>query len=149
MGPIMRKMPDDVIISEDIAIPVGDIELTAIRSRGPGGQNVNKVSSAMQLRFDAAGCAALPEAVRERLLGMKDRRITADGVVIIKSQEHRSQDRNRQAAIDRLVELLQSALYEPKPRRKTRPSRRSVEKRLAEKRHRADIKKDRGPVRDD
>jgi ribosome-associated protein len=145
----MRKMPDDVIISEDIAIPVGEIELTAIRSRGPGGQNVNKVSSAIQLRFDAAGCAALPEAVRERLLDMRDRRVTADGIVIIKSQEHRSQDRNRQAAIDRLVELLQSALLVPKTRRRTRPTRRSVEKRLSEKRHRADIKKDRGRIRDD
>jgi ribosome-associated protein len=79
---------------------------------------------------------------------MKDRRVTADGVVIIKSQEHRAQDRDRQAAIDRLVELLQSALTEPKPRKATKPPRRSVEKRLTEKRHRSDIKKDRGRIRD-
>ena len=141
-------MPDDVIISDEITIPASAIAFSAVRSSGPGGQNVNKVASAVQLRFDIASCDSLPADVRDRLLALRDRRITADGVIVIKSQEHRSQDRNRQVALDRLVELVRSALAKPKPRRKTRPTRRSVEKRLTDKRRRADIKKDRGPVRD-
>ncbi len=142
----MRKMSDDVIISDDIAIPMAEIELSAVRSQGAGGQNVNKVSSAIHLRFDISNSAALPGRIRQRLLGLGDRRVTADGILIIKSQEHRTQERNRRAAIERLRQLVQSALVEQKPRKKTRPSKAVKQQRLDSKRRRANIKKSRDPV---
>jgi ribosome-associated protein len=140
----MRKMPDDVIISDQITIPSAEIVLSAVRSQGAGGQNVNKVASAIHLRFDVAGSSALPEAVRDRLLARNDQRITEDGVLIIKSQEYRTRERNRRAALDRRAEIVQSALVEPRSRKKTKPSKRSQEQRLAAKRHRSEIKKQRG-----
>ena len=134
-------------ISDTLAIDENDIEMDFIRSSGPGGQNVNKVSSAVQLRFNVSGCAALSQAIRERLKKIAGRRMTSEGILVIKAQRYRSQEQNRQDAVDRLVEMIQKALAAPKHRRSTRPTAASKKRRLATKRRRSELKRLRRAVR--
>jgi ribosome-associated protein len=133
------------------AISIGEEELqeSFVLASGPGGQNVNKVSSAVQLRFDVVRSPSLDDGVRARLSALAGQRLTKDGVLVITARAHRSQEQNRAEALERLVELIRRAAVPPKPRRATRPSRAVKRRRLESKKIRSILKRTRGPVRED
>ena len=135
-----------ISITPTIAIDPCEIEEVFIRASGPGGQNVNKVSSAVQLRFDLRHTPALPDDVRHRAERLAGRRLSKDGVLVITARRHRTQERNRADALDRLVDLLRRAAMPPVPRKPTKPSKGAVERRLASKSRRGTLKKQRGAV---
>lgn len=132
-------------ITQTLTIPDTELIERFVRAAGPGGQNVNKVSTAVELRFDIAQSPSLPDPVRERLLAKRDRRLTDDGVLIIAAQRFRTQDRNRQDARERLAAFIASGLAAPKQRIATRPSRAAKARRLEDKNQRSQIKRGRSP----
>ena len=127
-------------INNSLSIPDNEIDLNAVRSQGPGGQNVNKVSTAIHLRFDIHA-SSLPESCKIKLLRLQDHRITGDGTIVIKAQSFRTQEKNREEALDRLKNLIKKALIVPKKRKPTKPSKNSQKKRMDSKSKRGQLKK--------
>ncbi|NNE58797.1 MAG: aminoacyl-tRNA hydrolase [Hellea sp.] len=139
---------DNLVINDRISIPLEEMDFSAVRSQGPGGQKVNKTSSAIQLRF-AIAASSLPEPVKSKLFQLRDQRLSTAGEIIIKAQSYRSQKRNREDALFRLAQLIRRQIAEQKPRRATRPTKGSVKRRLDAKSRRSRVKSQRGRVRDD
>ncbi|AEQ51519.1 alternative ribosome rescue aminoacyl-tRNA hydrolase ArfB [Pelagibacterium halotolerans] len=133
-------MPERIEITASLSIPLSEVELSFVRSSGPGGQNVNKVATAVQLRFDAAASRSLPDAVRTRLIAQAGSRATKDGVIVLTADRHRTQPLNREDAINRLAEMIRAATQIPRKRRATKPT-------LASKRRRMDAKTRRGAIK--
>ena len=137
-----------IVITDEISISEEDLKFKFVRSSGPGGQNVNKVSTAVQLRFDVVGSSTLPSDLRSRLMTLAGNRVTENGVLVIDAQQYSSQSQNRQAAIDRLVDLIKQAAIPPKVRRKTKLSAGAKQRRVESKRRRGEVKQLRKPVND-
>ncbi len=136
-------------VTDSILLPEEELSFSFVRASGPGGQNVNKVATAVQLRFDITGSPSLPGEVKQRLLKLAGSRASNEGVMLIEAQRFRSQHRNREDAVDRLLQLIRLAAEKPKKRRKTRPSRSSVQRRLNAKQRRSKLKSNRRTPRPD